>query len=216
MNEEKYMFHHCMPLALVSYDEIVPSEDISRNSCKRNSGDATMDKLDEDMWVCPNLWLEKQVGFYPLFMAYGHSDMNIGITGYDNNWRSCVSSCYRNGKYVGVRRKKGEFPNYVLFSYASVPDAVFMDYLDWFLVLNSYNIGYDIRQRYVKMIFKRSWSVADWRRRVKKHPGTVMAVVPKLDLRTADAVSARNAATVKELTSMGFSNVRTARIPVVK
>jgi hypothetical protein len=200
-------FHHCIDFDDISHSEITPSEEMTRKHASRD------DEVAAEMEILPNLWLEKRVGFYPLFMAYGATDEDRRMTGYDSNWRRVLRSWYdrKSGKHMNELVKKGDAPNKVLFSFKSVPECVMMDYLDWFMVINSYP-GYELQPRLERMIFKRSWSLSDWRRKAVRQPNTVMAVVPRLDLRAADSIWCRNVAVKRQLEKMGFGNVSTMRL----
>ena len=135
-------------------------------------------------------WLEKEVGFYPLFCAVGTTDEDIRMTGYQDNWRVKVS--------FDEYRKKGCFPNQVLFRFKNV-DGVFMDYDAWHLVLNSTRNNYEMSDYEKKLIFKPSWQKSKWLMKAKEKPHTVQLVTSKLYLHKADKISVRNEITKKEL-----------------
>lgn len=153
------------------------------------------------------LWLEKEVGFYPLFLAVGDTQQDIYMTGYQDSWRKLITlnpSSYRI---------KGEFPNYVLFSFKDLPySPIYIDYDYWHIVLNSKD--YKITSYEKRLIFKYSLEPSDWLRMARKHPCSVQAVVPFLDLTLASLVSVRNLATKRQLEKFGFKNVAARRIKV--
>jgi hypothetical protein len=203
-------FHHNMDFEDVSYGEMIPSEEMSRRAQRRFG----QDEASVDLEVLPNLWLKKQVGFYPLFLAYGTSLEDLMMTGFQNNWRRKIGEHYDKStrRFVSTLRKAGEYPNSVLFSFTAVPDVVFMDYQNWFLVLNSSHCDYDMSKQDIRMIFRRSWPPSRWKRLSAEHPCNVMAVVPKLDLRKADRIWVRNYATKRKMERMGFRNVEVCRL----
>jgi hypothetical protein len=155
-------------------------------------------------------WLEKEVGFYPLFMAVGDTEEDIRMSGYQNQWKRLVVS----GKDYKEYRQKGEVENNVLFSYKDLPGGVFMDYANWHLVLNSDYKDYQLTDREKRTIFRPSWNKADWLRFARKNPQYVQYVVPELDLTNADVISVRNAKTKRQLEQQGFTNVQVRRIKI--
>jgi hypothetical protein len=154
-------------------------------------------------------WLEKRIGFYPIFMACGNEQAE-GLTGYANQWASVIG-WDRNGN---IRRSKGEFPNFAMlvFRTEDVQEAVFTDYDYWCGCLNS-----DEPEPYiVRRLFKRSWSRNDWFRFASRDPCGVQVLVPKLDTRKACEIWVRNQASRKKLLDMGFTNVIVKRLPIYK
>jgi hypothetical protein len=213
MNE--LLFHHCTNLSTVRYDTIIPSERYTLND---NHIHGCLD--DKDFWdwdINANNWLKNETGFYPLFMGVGSSLDDLYVTGYADNWRTTLSSWFdkEKNKMCYTRRKKGEFPNYVLFSFKNT-DCVFLD-CDWWIT-TAY--GYAAEGRFEttsqerRYIFKYSWNRSKWLRKAANEPGRVICVVPKLDLRQADRIWTRNQKTKKTLEKMGFKNVFAKRIPV--
>lgn len=188
MDKEKLIYHHSRVLEHVKYGVV-----------KQERG---VDEYYEDCY----LWLEKQVGFYPLFLSVGETEEDIRMTGYQNQWLKKIGSY----EY----RKKGEYPNYVLFSFDQLNSGVFMDYEGWHLCLNSSAINYQIRDWAKRHIFKYSWNKGDWLRYARKNPHSVQYVVPELDLSKANKVYVRNQATKKYLPKLGFKNINILRLKV--
>jgi hypothetical protein len=145
------------------------------------------------------LWLEKEVGFYPLFLAVGATEEDIKMTCYGDNWIAKTS------------RKKGEFPNNVLFSFNDVK-GVFTDYQYWHFILNANNKNYSMTYHEKKLIFKPSWKESDWLRKARKEPHSVQLVAPKLYLPDASRIWVRNNATRSLLNKLGFQNIEVRRI----
>ena len=153
-------------------------------------------------------WLEKEVGFFPIFLAVGTTLNDIRMTGYQGQWGRFLSwSPEEGGKY----RKKGEFPNRVLFSFDEI-DGIYMDFDAWHLVLNSQHNNYQLTEYEKRLMFRYSWSKADWLRRARKDPESVQLVTPKLDLRKSKRIEVRNKSTKKKLEEIGFTNVKVNRI----
>ena len=200
---DKFLYHHCTNLSTIRYDRIVPAEQHTLNNGHINEW------LSEDDWewdIRANKWLKNEVGFYPLFMAVGDTLDALYPTGYQDNWRVTLSSWFdKNNKKCYTRRKKGEFPNQVLFSFKNV-NCVFMD-CDWW-IMTAFNNALDDRLETTaqdkRRTFKYSWSRSKWLRRAANDPGRVICVVPQLDLRQADRVWVRNQKTKKILEKMGF------------
>lgn len=188
------MYHRCMELEHIVFGEIVPRRDFEKHDFQY--------ALD---------WLENEVGFYPLFLGFGETEDDIGITGYQNQWRVRISSTFKDGKISGEYRKKCEFPNHVLFSFDEL-EGVFLDYDYWHIVLNS--TGTEITEQEKRWIFKYSWDKNKWKRKARTNPGTVQFVVPRLDLRTSKRIFCRNNRTRNLLEEMGFNNVEVKRIKV--
>ena len=62
------MYHHCRPLESIVYGDV-----------KANPEHVVPEHIQ------PYNWLEKEVGFYPLFLAVGETIEDIYMTGYANN-----------------------------------------------------------------------------------------------------------------------------------
>jgi len=211
------LYHHCTNFSTVVYNTIVPSEYHTLNYAAGTWFNPDFKDEFYDMDIKANNWLKKEVGFYPLFMSVGNSIYDYYMTGYDDNWRVTLSSWYEGKpkKYYYKKRKKGEFPNLVLFSFDDV-DCVFMDHAYWVVggYTNAIN-GEEVTNRDKRCIFKYSWTRAKWFRMVKKSGG-VQCVVPELDLRQAVRIWVRNNKTKKMMEKMGFTNVVVKRILLEK
>src|ERR1035437_106465 len=245
------LYHHCRPLAASLYGVVTQ---------KRWSGLPMPENLHGDVlwgqpgchcdwcdwyeqvsfWEPSYAWVEKEVGFFPLFLAVGRSADSQRMSGYQNQWgRILVSS-----KDETIYRVPGEFPNDVLFSWEARPAEPlhYHDYDLWHCVLNSVASTETDNGRYKKMkkrtkpitaeeffvkeeylgqqlergVWKRSWPESKWLAHERKNSHCVQAVVPELDLRTADLIRCRNQQTRKELISRGFvaEKIRVERWPV--
>lgn len=155
-------------------------------------------------------WLASEIGFRPLFMSVGPGIDALYPTGYDYNW------CFKLGP--NTYRRRGDFPNDVLFSYSDAPPgAIFTDYDAWHMVLHRALTStlpptpYESRQ-----ILKRSWPMSRWLRQARNYPGSVQVVVPHLDLRAASRIWVRNQPTRAEMERRGFQHVTVRRIPLLR
>lgn len=87
-----------------------------------------------------------------------------------------------------------------------------MDFLAWFGPLNELADGKTssdfkrVTAKWKKHVFKPSYSESRWKRKAKNDPGTVIAIVPSLDLRTTTTIYARNRQIKKRLEKMGFES----------
>ena len=164
-------------------------------------------------------WLEKQVGFYPLFLAVGTTEDDIRMTGYQSQWAkvngSEIVGRRKNGSYIQrhILRKKGEFPNYVLFSFEEV-DGVFTDFDYWHIPLGAIMNGYGVTDYEKRLTFKPSWPKSKWLRKARKNPHSVQLVASTLYLPDAKRIWVRNQQTKNQLKSMGFENVEVRRLLV--
>lgn len=168
--KEKAIYHYCMPMAKVRYGVLVPDPAYS----------------DPDLLPAYQ-WLEKEVGFFPLFLAVGSSIESIRMTGYPNQ------------------------KDNVLFSFNNV-EGIFMDYGYWHIVLNAGYRNYQISKREKSWIFKYSWSQSRWLKKAEKEPHSVQLVARELDLRRAKRIWVFSQFFREELEKLGFQNVRVRKM----
>ena len=210
----KLLFHHSTNFSTLRYDTIVPSE---QHTLKNEEINNWADDEDFINWsVKANNWVKTEVGFYPLFMSVGNTLEDLYMTGYQSNWAVTKSKWFdkESQKMCYTRVKKGEFPNYVLFSFKNV-DCRFMDYQYWFIAHNNaFDNRYETTAQEKRWIFKYSWNRSKWLRKAANDSCSVMCVVPKLDIRRADRIWVRNKKTKKTLENMGFENIFVKRIPI--
>lgn len=196
------IYHHCMSLEDVIFGEI-----------KANP-------LKSDQYFRgAYLWLQKEVGYFPLFVAVGTTYEAIRMTGYPEQWRKIVGSEVigrrKNGTFIQRYILRDNFPNYVLFSFEKL-DGIFMDYDYWHLVLNAENRDYQITDHEKRLIFKPSWSKSRWLRRAREEPQDVQMTTPTLNLPDASRTWVKNNHTKKTLEQMGFNCVEVKRMPCDK
>jgi len=160
-------------------------------------------------------WLEQEIGFYPHFLAAGDIETIMYRTGYDDNWRVFDHGEFTGTGYRKIFRKKGEFPNNVLFSFDDL-DGVFMDELSWNIAINARINGETVSKQDRSMILKPSWNRSRWIHAAKQKSAWVCLLTPELPLAAASWIFVRNLATKKALETEGFRNVRNLRIPVEK
>ena len=181
-------YHHCRSLDSIIYGRVR----------------ASPEHADEDFKGAYS-WLEKEVGFYPIFLSVGTTDGGIRMTGYQNQWRRILS--YRPKEY----RKKGDFLNKVLFSFKYI-DGIFMDYNYWHIALSASYKNYQMTDYEKRLIFKPSWPKSKWLKKARKNQHSVQLVTPELYLPAAERIWVRNQQTKELLTSMGFDNVESRRL----
>jgi len=202
------LFHHARELDHVCFG-VVRQERVSRllgpepTDCLRSGGPCPIDDWHEEaVWMEPAYdWLAERIGFYPLFLAVGDVEKVSRITGYDDQFRR--------------KHRPRRLRNKVLFSFADLPEPVrFQDYDAWhFTIGGAMELGTHHREVVVppyweRLILKRSYRRSDWLRLARRHPGSVQATVPQLDLRRADRIWCRNKDTARRLARMGFDPER--------
>jgi len=155
-------------------------------------------------------WMGDAAGFVPLYMTVGNNVHAHGMTGYQNQWRRWIGC--KDGKSIYC--KKGEFPNYIMFSFEEdqIPTLMFSDYDYWHIVLNSGHNDYNVSDYERRLVLKPSWSKSRWLRKARQNPGTVQCVVPELDLMKAGRVWVRNKKVKAQLDIMGYSGVEVKRV----
>lgn len=183
-------YHHCRDLNSIVHGEIIANP-----------------KYYDHYFKDSYLWLEKEIGFSPLFLAVGKTEEDIRMTGYQNQWKRLISQSPRGNEY----RKKGEFPNYVLLSFETI-EGIFMDYDYWHLVLNASHKNYQMTNYEKRLIFKPSWQKSRWLSKANQKPGSVQLVTPGLYLPDAKGIWVRNQQTKRLLEKMGFGNIECHRL----
>ncbi len=148
-------------------------------------------------------WAEREVGFFPLFLAVGPTVEDVRMTGYGNHWAP-------PGRRGLLDPDPADRP-LVLFSFDHV-DGVFTDYLNWHLVLNGGPCGHRIGPRETAMLLRRSWPASRWRREARRRRHGVQLLAPRLDLRSATRAWAPDDATRQAVDELGYGGVRVRRI----
>lgn len=157
-------------------------------------------------------WLEEQIGFFPHFISVGNDKSALCRTGYQDQWRVWNGGDFVKGKFQKNYRKKGQFPNEVLFSFDHLK-GVFMDFMSWHIAINACTNKRSVSTREMKMILKPSWTNQRWlRAAVNSH--SVDLLMPEIPLDKAARVCVRNQSTRKIMETKGFRNVEVARIRV--
>jgi hypothetical protein len=201
------LYHHCRELVHTRYDLVVPWRVTQAlpEPAERDTGTVWDDWSLAEHMEASYRWLAQRVGFWPLWLAVGASDEDRRMSGYQLQWR-----------------RQSETANNVLFSWARPPTPTlhYLCYGHWHIVLNSvyYQGRYrqpDYRAEVEGMTPQlESWVMhprrqpRDWLRAAASEPHSVQAVVPLLDLRTADVLWCRNQAARKQLCDMGFAPER--------
>jgi len=195
--EPEPLYYHCMNATDAEFITIIPDR-----------------KRSDEFFLPAYEWLEKIVGFYPLFLAVGKPYV-IQITGYADNWSVRRGGDYIDGIYQKFYRKKGEFPNNVVLAFDDL-EGVFTDYDYWHIALNTIPNGTTVSKQESNLIFKPTWDKDRWINAALKKTHWVQLVVPELPLDRACEVFVRNKATKKMMEDRGFSNVNVRRIPAPK
>lgn len=206
MKPEIFLYH-AMPFAQVKRGLLIPDPVYS----------------DQD-YLPAYRWLEKETGFFPLFLAIGTVEEAVYPTGYGEQWRVFIGNePGEDGNWNKVYRKAGEFPNYVLFGLplsalagnsAKSFSGIFTDYQWWNIILSDCTTGTAIGQQLRRFLFKKSWARSKWLSTAAKDGKLVQVVAPQIDLDQAAFVWARNQETAKALRLMGFANVQVKRLLV--
>ncbi len=189
------MAHHCRPLEAVRFGIVgaraapitIPLE-IRLEAC--DWGDELHQAL---LRHAPEIWLSEQVGFPPLFLVLGGQAAAFLLSGY-------ASAC--DGDHV-------------LFSYRSLPpEAVLLDHGVWHSVLAA--VGCEagrhglvrVDEAIRRALFGAKMPARAWHDRARAQPGSVQAVVPSLDLRSADRVTCHSARVRAQVIDLGFQPER--------
>jgi len=189
------LFHHARELAHVRFEAVrqTPVSKLLAEPDCSNGCDRPEDDFHNAVWCdAAYAWIAECVGFWPLFLAVGEHDDDRRMTGYAD------------------RRP----PSRVLFSWRQAPPHTnFMDFDAWHVVLNSVQFSSDdphhprvepVGASWERRIWKRSWRASDWVRMARRQLTSVQAVVPELDLRTADVISCRYQVEARRLIESGF------------
>ncbi|MBS1994182.1 MAG: hypothetical protein JSS86_02350 [Cyanobacteria bacterium SZAS LIN-2] len=198
MKKQTYVYH-VVPLEQVVHGKIVADP-----------------QLSDPEFLPAYRWLEREVGFFPLFLAIGNADA-IYVTGYQNQWRTFIGGEFdQDKKYRKIYRKAGEYPNFVLFAFPleKVPQRNLHDYQWWNIVLTEALCEREVGPGLRRLLFKKSWNQAKWLRQAHKDGHMVQMVAPELDLTAAEYIWVRNKRTQEALLSRGFKNVQVKRLPL--
>lgn len=158
-------------------------------------------------------WLEKEIGYYPVFFAVGEIESVLWMTDYDDNWRVWTGGERARGTYRKMFRHKGEFPNLVIFSFSEI-DGIFMDFQSWHIALNACMNGGSVSEAERRMIFKPSWTRSRWISASRKGTHRVQLVAPAVPLQCAERGYVRNSITCLMLEKRGFTNIEVKRVKV--
>jgi hypothetical protein len=132
-------------------------------------------------------WIQKEVGFFPIFIAIGDSIESIQMTGFQNS------------------------PQHVLFSFEDVK-GIFMDYDNWHIVLNASFNNYQLTPRQKSLIFKYSWQRHDWLRKAIETPHSVQLVAKEINLIRAQRAWIQNPKIKPVLEKLGFLRIKVKSI----
>jgi hypothetical protein len=161
--------------------------------------------FSDDVWHDEFRWLEKQIGFYPLFMAFG------------NNY-AIENTFYKGPESRGVHWRKHTVLS--IFELDALADVVFTDYDVW-----THSCSEDMprfsaatarltkRQRkWVDALFKPSWTREQWLQKASEDCTSVQLLVPSLDFRRASEIWTRGSRLQARLHASGLPNVRVRKV----
>jgi len=201
-------FHHCRSVAHVKRGVVEPvraTTFMTAPDCAAAGGCDWSDDWHSALALeAAYEWLAVRIGFWPLFVAVGDSDDARRVSGYQLQWRRAE-----------IAARAGQPPSKVLLSWSDQPArAVFTDYTEWHIVMNSVReIGGDPHRLRVKInkaaeasILRPKWDRDRWLRHARG--ADVQAAVPQLDLATADELWAPNLRAARMLRDLGFPTDR--------
>lgn len=167
------------------------------------------------------LWLERYIGYYPLFLAVGNDATTpYEMTGFNANFKTRITGYGKKQQKPVNCRNPDPLPNMVLFRFerSAFETLHYQDYDAWYGILTTY--GFDAteeewnspqRIRFIRrlspVIFKHQWSEELWLEKVRKKPGTVQAITPAVDLRLASRIYCKNRKTMEYLRRLGFQSL---------
>lgn len=162
-------------------------------------------------------WLERELGYYPFFLAACEDTQTIyTMTGFNACFKTRTTGYDSKRKKLVNCRARDKGPQSVLFRYSrnSFEQLHHQDYDAWHMVLNHrgellQQTPKDSRRlRLVKRILlKPSWTDEDWHHKSRTNCHSVQATVPMLDLRKAEAVYCTTQKSKTYLEQLGFQNV---------
>ncbi|MFH0968429.1 MAG: hypothetical protein V1862_12170 [Methanobacteriota archaeon] len=158
-------------------------------------------------------WLEKEIGYYPVFSAVDEGESVLWMTGYDDTWRVRTGGERARGTYRKTFRHKGEFPNLACFSFSEI-DGIFMDFQSWHIALNACMNGGSVSEAERRMIFTPSWTRSRWLSASRKGTPCVQFVSPIVPLHRAEHGYVRNSVPHVMLEKRGFANIEVKRVKV--
>jgi len=162
-------------------------------------------------------WLGNRIGFSSLFLATGFQEWQLQMTGYQDQWRRLIG--YDTQAEGKIYRGKGEFPNYILFSFDEecLKEGVFIDEDAWWVFICGAFLNDQadqITEPQIRSVFKKSWTRSHWLREAKDMNSRlpICLLVPSLDLSRAERIWVRNNLTARLLADMGFKNIQVKRL----
>ncbi len=196
MEDKVYLFHG-RDLDEVAYDIVLPNKEHPHNP----------DQIPKYKW------LEKEIGFWPLWLAVG-SRKAAYFTRYHYNWTSGYG-WNEKGHLDWKPWKNGEAPNRVMFIFEpDTIDGAFIDYSAW-LDLGAKLIRSEpspVEDRLRNRLLLSGMTREEKLRYSYEHPLDLNYVTPGLDLRKAIVVWCRDEETKLKLEKMGFTNVQVVLI----
>jgi hypothetical protein len=172
-------------------------------------GEITADpSFTSEYWLGDFRWLEKQIGFYPLFLAFG------------NNY------AVENTFYHGAEPRCWHWSRHrilSIFEFDVLENAVFTDFDEWVNgrwepedgetdLSPEMEMETAAQREWYEEFFKPSWTREQWFEKAADDCTSVQILVPRLDFRKASQFWTRGPGLCRRLHSMGFSNARVRKI----
>lgn len=143
-------------------------------------------------------WLEDRVGFWPIWLSVGRVNSN---------------STLNMTSYLAQFSEVYPTPPRILFSWEDM-NPVFLAYTNWHIVLNCIcypkadelhkrRTLYEVPRGYEKRILRSSWPKKKWIKEALNNLD-VQAVVPSLDLGSADSIRCPDVEAKEDLIQRGF------------
>jgi hypothetical protein len=217
-------FHHCRPLAhsscatvqQLAHRRTCTGEHQRREPPARDGGWAGR-YAESEFWGSLYDWIFEHARYRPLFLAVGESESAQRITCYMSQWAPRTRTVFGTEvRHVGAAAR-----NDLLFGWHRQPHPTirFMDFDAWdeaVLALAQTRpwpstvaeVSRLIDPHTQALIWRNEWRTRDWLAAAAADEPRVQALVPALDLRSADLVRCRNQSTRATLISLGFAQER--------
>jgi|SRR6185437_12162652 len=173
---------HSMPVACVKSEPFTADPNLSGESLKP--------------WY---RWLERQIGFYPLFLAFG-TPLAIENTFYSHDSYECIPKERQSRNVLAI------------FNLHAVRNCVFTDYDVWAHsdadAFEAIETGEEPDADWQRALFKPLWSRMQWFQKARRDPTSVQLLARRLDLRRAHEIWTQDEETLYEVQSRGLMNAK--------
>lgn len=199
---QELYFCHGMNLEQVKYGPIISGPEYANS----------------DYQLSAYLWLQKELGFYPIFLGVG-DERAVYQTGYHFNWqRKFLSGYDASGKPLYQKISKERRPHRVVFFFPlETHQVVFTAYPEaWHNVIRhvAQHSDLPLQPDMLHQLFCPQFNYEQWLDLAMGSPMKLQAVTGKLDLTTAVMIWVSNKKARQQLEALGFKNVIVKRIKV--